>query len=66
MNKITADQAVEAADLLPPVNQPMTYVQSVDNSESTPALLNWLSDLTNGSYDAWLERGGADTLWSVE
>lgn len=66
MNKIIADQTVEAADLLSPINQPMADVQAVDNSEPTPALLDWLSDLTNGSYDAWLERGGADTLWSVE
>ena len=66
MNKITADHTVDVADLLSPINQPMADIQLLDNSEPTPALLGWLSDLTNGSYDAWLKRGGANTLWSVE
>ena len=66
MNKITTDHVVKVEDLLSPINQPMANVQSLDNIEPTQGLLDWLSDLTNGSYDAWLKRGGADTLWSVE
>ena len=64
MNRLTPDHALEIADLLSPINQPMADVQAVDNSEPTPSLFGWLSDLTNGSYDAWLARGGAAT--SVE
>ena len=59
MNKVTADHALDVADLLSPINQPMADVQAVDNSEPTPKLLGFLSDLTNGSYNAWLARGGA-------
>ena len=78
MNKITADHALDVADLLSPINQPMADVQAseftdllypnvlgscieqgVDNSEPTPKLFGFLSDLTNGSYNAWLARGGA-------
>ena len=59
MNKLTADHAPDVADLLSPINQPMADVQEVDNSEPTPKLLGFLSDLTNGSYNAWLARGGA-------
>ena len=59
MNKLTADHALDVADLLSPINQPMADVQAVDNSEPTPKLLGFLSDLTNGSYNAWLARGGA-------
>ena len=59
MNKLTADHALDVADLLSPMNQPMADVQAVDNSEPTPKLLGFLSDLTNGSYNAWLARGGA-------
>ena len=59
MNKLTADRALDVADLLSPINQPMADVQAVDNSEPTPKLLGFLSDLTNGSYNAWLARGGA-------
>ena len=66
MNKITTDHTVKAEDLLSPLNQPMADVQSPDNGEPIQGLLDWLSELTNGSYDAWLKRGGADTLWSVE
>ena len=59
MNKLTADHAIDVADLLSPINQPMADVQAVDDSERTPKLLGFLSDLTNGSYNAWLARGGA-------
>ena len=59
MNKLTADHALDVADLLSPINQPMADVQPVDNSEPTPKLLGFLSDLTNASYNAWLARGGA-------
>ena len=81
MNKLTADHALDVADLLSPINQPMADVQGsevtdllypnvlgsyiqqgVDNSEPTPKLLGFLGDLTNGSYKAWLARGGA-TNW---
>ena len=77
MNKLTADHALDVADLLSPINQPMADVQAsevtdllypnllgsyieqgVDNSEPTPKLLGF-NDLTNGSYNAWLARGGA-------
>ena len=64
MNKLTPDHALNMTDLLSPINQPMADVQAVNDSEPTPALIGWLSDLTNGSYDAWLARGGAAT--SVE
>ena len=78
MNKLTADHALDVADSLSPINQPMVGVQTsevtdllypnvlgsyleqdVNNSEPTPKLLGFLSDLTNGSYNAWLARGGA-------
>ena len=59
MNKLTADHAIDVADLLSPINEPMADVQAVDNSEPTPKLLGFLSELTNGSYNAWLARGGA-------
>ena len=77
MNKLTADHALDVADLLSPINQPMADVQAsevtdllyqtfsdpieqgANNSEPTPKLLGFLSDLTNGSYNAWLARGGA-------
>ena len=64
MNKLTPDHALDMTDLLSPINQPMADVQAVDNSDSTPTLLGFLDDLTNGSYNAWLARGGAAT--SVE
>ena len=64
MNKLTADHVLDVADLLSPINQPMADVQAVDNSEPTPKLLGFLTDLTNGSYNAWLARGGLES--SVE
>ena len=86
MNKLTADHAIDAADLLSPINQQMADVQvtevedfpdllypnllgsyiqqSADDSEPASSLLGWLSDLTEGSYNAWLARGG--TAASVE
>ena len=52
-------QASEVTDLLYP-NVLGSYIeQGVDNSEPTPKLLGFLRDLTNGSYNAWLARGGA-------
>ena len=78
MNELTRDYAIEATDLLSPINQPTADVQAtdvtdllypnvlgsyieprVDNSEPTPKLLGFLNDLTNGSYNGWLARGGA-------
>ena len=78
MKKLTADHALDVADLLSPINQPTADVQAsevtdllypnllgsyieqgVNNSEPTPKLLGFLSDLTNGSFNAWLARGGA-------
>ena len=60
INQLMADiQASEVTDLLYP-NVLGSYIdQGVDNSEPTPKLLGFLSDLTNGSYNAWLARGGA-------
>ena len=60
INQPKADvQASEVTDLLYP-NVLGSYIeQGVDNSEPTPKLLGFLSDLTNGSYNAWLARGGA-------
>ena len=59
MNKLTADHVQDVADLLSTINQPMADVEAVDDSEFTPKLFGFLSDLTNGSYNAWLARGGA-------
>ena len=64
MNKLTPDHGLDMTDLLSPINQPMANVQAWEDSEPTPKLLGFLSDLTNGSYNAWLARGGAAT--SVE
>ena len=60
INQPMADiQASEVTDLLYP-NVLGSYIeQGVDNSKPTPKLLGFLSDLTNGSYNAWLARGGA-------
>jgi len=60
VNQPMADvQASEVTDLLYP-NVIGSYIeQGVDNSAPTPKLLSFLSDLTNGSYNAWLARGGA-------
>ena len=60
INQPIADvQASEVTDLLYP-NVLGSYIeQGVDNSEPTPKLLGFLRDLTNGSYNAWLARGGA-------
>ena len=60
INQPMADvQASEVTDLLYP-NVLGSYIeQGGDNSEPTPKLLGFLRDLTNGSYNAWLARGGA-------
>ena len=64
MAKLSTENPLATSELLIPVNQLKTYDQTAESFESTPALLDWLGDLTNGSYDAWLTRG--KTTASVE
>ena len=59
MNSSTAKHVADAAYLLSPSNEELADSGSTGGNGSSPALLNWLDDLTNGSYDAWLDRGGA-------
>ena len=59
MNKLTsAENPFYVAELLSPVNQPMAGVETLDTPEKTNALLGFLGQLTNYSYDSWLARGG--------
>ena len=59
MNKlIAADSPFYGDELLSPINQPMEDVETLDTPEKTNALLGFLGQLTNYSYDSWLARGG--------
>ena len=58
MNKLTAvENPFYVDELLSPINQPMADVETLDTPEKTNALLGFLGQLTNYSYDAWLARG---------
>ncbi len=59
MNKLSVEEdPLCVAELLSPINQPMSDVETLDTSEKTNALFGFLGHLTNYSYDSWLARGG--------
>ena len=59
MNKLAVtEKSFDVAELLSPINQPMADVETLDTPEKTNALLGFLGQLTNYSYDSWLARGG--------
>ena len=59
MNKLSVgEDPFYVAELLSPINQTMADVEILDTPEKTNALLGFLSQLTNYSYDSWLARGG--------
>ena len=63
MNKVTvADGPFCVGELLSQINQPMANVETLDTAEKTNALLGYLGQLTNYSYDAWLARGGVQDV----
>ena len=65
MNKLAAVKTPFYVDeLLSPINHPMVDVETLDTLEKTDALLGFLRQLTNYSYDAWLARG--DTREAME
>tara|TARA_Y100000589_G_scaffold302793_1_gene314627 strand:+ start:1250 stop:1447 length:198 start_codon:yes stop_codon:yes gene_type:complete len=58
MNKLTAENNPFYVDeLLSPMKQPMADVETLNTPEKTNALLGFLGQLTNYSYDSWLARG---------
>ena len=63
MNKlIAADSPFYGDELLSPINLPMADVETLDTPEKTSALLGFLGQLTNYSYDSWLARGGTQDV----
>ena len=55
MNKLTPDHALELADLLSPVNQPMADVS--DEWRQTKKPQGWFMRVSEASYDAWRKNG---------
>ena len=55
MNRLTADHALDLADLLSPINQPMADVS--DELQQSKKLEGWFMRRSDASYDAWRNNG---------
>ena len=55
MNKVTAEHAIEIADLLSPINQPMADIP--DASLKRKKVEGWFMRMSEASYDAWRNNG---------
>ena len=55
MNRLTADHALDLADLLSPINQPMADVS--DELQQSKKSEGWFMRLSEASYDAWRNNG---------
>tara|TARA_B100001093_G_scaffold248195_1_gene237659 strand:- start:44 stop:229 length:186 start_codon:yes stop_codon:yes gene_type:complete len=55
VNKLTADHALDVADLLSPINQPMADVSDEWHQRKEPQ--GWLMRISEASYDAWRKNG---------
>ena len=55
MNRLTADHALDLADLLSPINQPMADLS--DELQQSKKSEGWFMRLSEASYDAWRNNG---------
>ena len=55
MNKLTAENAIDVADLLSPVNQPMADISDVSPKRKKPE--GWFMRMSEASYEAWQKNG---------
>ena len=55
MNKLTAEHAIDLADLLSPVNQPMADIS--DASPKRKEAEGWFMRMAEASYEAWRKNG---------
>ena len=55
MNKLTAEHAIDVADLLSPVNQSMADIS--DASPKRKKAEGWFMRMAEASYEAWRKNG---------
>ena len=55
MNKVTAEHAIEIADLLSPINQAMADASDKWQQNKKPQ--GWFMRMSEASYDAWRNNG---------
>ena len=55
MNKLTTEHAIEVADLLSPINQPMADIS--DASPKRRKSDGWFIRISEASYEAWQKNG---------
>ena len=55
MNKVTAEHAIEIADLLSPTNQPMADILDASPKRKKPE--GWFIRISEASYEAWQKNG---------
>ena len=55
MNKVTAEHAIEIADLLSPINQPMADIP--DAALKRKKVEGWFMRMSEASYEAWQNNG---------
>ena len=55
MNKLSAEHAIEVADLLSPTNQPMADISDASPKSKKPE--GWFMRISEASYKAWQKNG---------
>ena len=55
MNKLTAEHAIEVADLLSPINQPMADIAVASPYRKKSE--GWFMRMSEASYEAWQKNG---------